>query len=77
MKKRFLNNLPFHSLRVDGILASRFQKENKLGPRGSVLLRYSTDNSKYEKPHLPGHSLKCRSVGELLDRRKEVEVERR
>lgn len=48
---------------MNGILASRFQKESKLGPRGPVLPRYSTDNSEYEKLHLPGHSLKGSSLG--------------
>lgn len=32
---------------------------------------------KYEKLHLPGHSLKCRSLGKHVDWRKEVEVEGR
>lgn len=47
-----------------------------MGPRGSVLLPvYSIDNSKYEKVYLPGHSLKCRSLGKHLGWRKEVEEE--
>lgn len=78
LKERFLNDLAFQSLREECILASRFQKENKLGPRGSVLLSmHSTDNSTYEKPHLPGHSLKHGSLGKHLHWRKEVQVEGR
>lgn len=77
LRERFLNNI-FPSLSEEGILASQFQRENELGLRGSVFLAmYSTDNSKCEKAHLPGHSLMCESLGKHLDWRKKVEMEGR
>lgn len=77
LRERFLNNL-FPSLSEEGILASKFQRENELGLRGSVFLPlYSADNSKCEKSHLPGHSLTCESLGKHLDWRKKVEMEGR
>lgn len=66
-RESFLSNPPFSSPREEGILASKFQRENKLGARGSAFpLMYYADNSKYEKLHLPGHSLMHKPLGQHL-----------
>lgn len=76
MKERFKNSFSPPSYR--GKTFCVYVSENKVGPRNSVLLPMCwTDNSNYEKPHLPGHSLKCGSLGKHLDWKKEVAIEGR